>query len=73
MFMYDSDEHELSEIIKNFENGKASDISIPIILKLMVQVFQFDGQHLPCKISADSEQILKWANYATRDVISPPP
>ena len=39
MFMYDSDEHELSEIIKNFENGKASDISIPIILKLMVQVF----------------------------------
>ena len=31
MFMYECDEHELSEIIKNLENGKASDISIPIL------------------------------------------
>ena len=33
MFMYDSDEQELSEIINNLENNKASDISIPILKK----------------------------------------
>ena len=33
MFMYDIDEDELSEIIQNLDNGKASDISIPILKK----------------------------------------